>query len=110
MKKTFAEIYDSMMEYVDYDEWARLIDKKISPFIEDKNMLEIGCGTGEIVVRMQKKGYKVEAIDNSIEMLKLAKEKYKNIEFITLPSPSPRFAAITKAEKIKIYRKLLPKI
>ena len=82
MKKTFAEIYDSMMEYVDYDEWARLIDKKISPFIEDKNMLEIGCGTGEIVVRMQKKGYKVEAIDNSIEMLKLAKEKYKNIEFI----------------------------
>lgn len=82
MKKTFAEIYDSMMEYVDYDEWARLIDKKISPFIKDKNILEIGCGTGEIAVRMQKKGYKVEAIDNSIEMLKLAKEKYKNIEFI----------------------------
>ncbi len=82
MKKTFAEIYDSMMEYVDYDEWVRLIDKKISPFIKDKNILEIGCGTGEIVVRMQKKGYKVEAIDNSIEMLKLAKEKYKNIEFI----------------------------
>ncbi len=82
MKKTFAEIYDSMMEYVDYDEWSRLIDKKISPFIKDKNILEIGCGTGEIAVRMQKKGYKVEAIDNSIEMLKLAKEKYKNIEFI----------------------------
>lgn len=82
MKKTFAEIYDSMMEYVDYDEWVRLIDKKISPFIKDKNILEIGCGTGEIAVRMQKKGYKVEAIDNSIEMLKLAKEKYKNIEFI----------------------------
>lgn len=82
MKKTFAEIYDSMMEYVDYDEWARLIDEKIKPFVNEKNILEIGCGTGEIAVRMQKKGYKVEAIDNSIEMLKLAKEKYENIEFI----------------------------
>jgi hypoxanthine-DNA glycosylase len=35
-------------------------------------------------------------------------EKYPKIELITLPSPSPRYAQMTKAEKIKIYKKLLP--
>jgi len=32
------------------------------------------------------------------------------IELICLPSPSPRYAAMSKAEKIKIYRKVLPEI
>lgn len=37
-------------------------------------------------------------------------EKYPNVELITLPSPSPRYAAMTKSEKILRYRELLPKI
>ena len=37
-------------------------------------------------------------------------EKYKNIELITLPSPSPRYALITKQEKINRYKELLPKL
>ena len=37
-------------------------------------------------------------------------EKYPEIKLITLPSPSPRYALITKAEKIKRFRKLLPKL
>jgi hypoxanthine-DNA glycosylase len=36
--------------------------------------------------------------------------KYPKIELITLPSPSPRYALITKAEKIIRYKRLLPKI
>jgi len=35
--------------------------------------------------------------------------KYPDIELITLPSPSPRYALMTKSEKIFIYKKLLPK-
>lgn len=37
-------------------------------------------------------------------------EKYPKIELITLPSPSPRYALITKAEKINRYRKMLPRL
>ena len=35
--------------------------------------------------------------------------KYPNIEFVTLPSPSPRYAAMSQTEKIKRYRKIFPK-
>jgi len=34
---------------------------------------------------------------------------YPNVKLITLPSPSPRYVLISKKEKIKQYRKLLPK-
>lgn len=34
---------------------------------------------------------------------------YPEIEFVTLPSPSPRYAQLTVAQKTAIYRRLLPK-
>jgi G:T/U-mismatch repair DNA glycosylase len=36
--------------------------------------------------------------------------KYPNVELITLPSPSPRYASMSKEEKIKRYSQELPKI
>lgn len=36
--------------------------------------------------------------------------KYSQMELITLPSPSPRYAAMSKSEKISRYRLLLPKL
>ncbi len=44
---------------------------------------------------------------------KLFKEmiiNYAKIELITLPSPSPRYAAMTKVEKVIKYKELLPKL
>lgn len=41
---------------------------------------------------------------------KLMIEKYPKIKLITLPSPSPRYAVLSKEEKIKIYKDLLPKL
>lgn len=35
--------------------------------------------------------------------------QYPNIKLITLPSPSPRYVAMSKVEKITKYKKLLPK-
>ena len=36
--------------------------------------------------------------------------KYSGINLVTLPSPSPRYAAMTKQEKIRLYKELLPKL
>lgn len=36
--------------------------------------------------------------------------EFPNIKFITLPSPSPRYAAISKEEKIKRYKEIFPKL
>lgn len=35
---------------------------------------------------------------------------YPKIELICLPSPSPRYAVLSKPEKVKSYKKLLPKL
>lgn len=37
-------------------------------------------------------------------------EKYPQITLITLPSPSPRYTALTKEQKTKIYKQTLPVI
>lgn len=37
-------------------------------------------------------------------------KKYSEIELVTLPSPSPRYAVMSKLEKIKTYKHLLPKL
>lgn len=37
-------------------------------------------------------------------------EKYSQIELIYLPSPSPRYAAMSRQEKINTYKKLLPNL
>lgn len=42
--------------------------------------------------------------------LKELVEKFPNIELTTLPSPSPRYAAMSKKEKIKRYKEVLPKL
>jgi len=36
--------------------------------------------------------------------------RYPAIDLVTLPSPSPRYVLITKEQKIKIYKELLPLI
>ncbi len=36
-------------------------------------------------------------------------EEFPNIDLVVLPSPSPRYAAMSKEEKIRQYKKLLPK-
>ena len=35
-------------------------------------------------------------------------EQFSSMNLVTLPSPSPRYAMMTKAEKVKKYRELLP--
>lgn len=46
-----------------------------------KEILDIGCGVGNLTNYMYEKGFHVEGIDLSEEMLKIANMKYKNISF-----------------------------
>lgn len=80
MEKTFADFYDEMMNYVDYDKWIKLIDNRIFNKITGKKILEIGCGTGEISKRLADYGYEVCGIDISEEMINIAKTKYLNLD------------------------------
>lgn len=47
-------------------------------------ILDIGCGTGTLSEYIANKGYTVDAIDFSEEMLKIARNKIKNVNFIQM--------------------------
>lgn len=63
------------------------VRKKIDDLIDSrKTVIDIGCGTGELVFRLAKKSINVLGIDTNTEMIKYAREKGKrlkiqNIEF-----------------------------
>jgi len=42
-----------------------------------KYILDLGCGTGNFAVKLAKRGYRVKAVDYSVEAIKIATEKAK---------------------------------
>ena len=75
MYKHFSKIYDNFMQHADYTKWKEEIEKLIvlgQP--KGKELLELGCGTGELLKRFQKE-YHCHGLDISEHMLKVAQEK-----------------------------------
>ncbi|HDY87814.1 MAG TPA: class I SAM-dependent methyltransferase [bacterium] len=73
-----AEIYDRVMNHVNYDEWAQYISSIFNRFgIKVKNILEIACGTGSLALLLQRHGYNITGMDLSPDMLKVAESKFK---------------------------------
>lgn len=72
----FASMYDKFMEHAPYDEWVQLTEQIIQQEkIEVKNMIDLGCGTGEITIRLAQLGYPIIGVDYSANMLAFATEK-----------------------------------
>lgn len=69
-------IYDDMMQEIDYDMWLEYLVNLIKKQGSDvKNILELGCGTGNITLKLLENGYEIVGIDYSDEMLEIAREK-----------------------------------
>lgn len=76
----FAKIYDSRINSKIMSEEDSFL-KQINP--KNKKILDLGCGTGRLNYKLSKKAKKMIGIDNSKEMLKIAKEKkIQNSKFI----------------------------
>lgn len=72
----FAAVYDMFMDNVAYDEWADYVQKLLKKFqIEEGLILELGCGTGSMTRQLAARGYDMIGVDNSEEMLQIAREK-----------------------------------
>ncbi|SEF71069.1 Ubiquinone/menaquinone biosynthesis C-methylase UbiE [Caloramator fervidus] len=77
--KDLALYYDEMMD-VDYDSWTNFLIslfKKYDLDYIDKTVLELGCGTGNMTLKLANLGLKVIALDISQEMLNVARDKVK---------------------------------
>lgn len=72
----FASVYDMFMDNVPYDDWADYVQRVLLSYhIQNGLVLELGCGTGSMTRRLAARGYDMIGIDNSEEMLQIAREK-----------------------------------
>jgi 2-polyprenyl-3-methyl-5-hydroxy-6-metoxy-1,4-benzoquinol methylase len=72
----FAYIYDQLMKDAPYDEWVSFINESISTYSpQAKKILDVGCGTGEIAIRLAKQQLDVTGVDLSEDMLTVAQSK-----------------------------------
>ena len=79
-QRSFASIYDQVMSAVPYDFWYEYI-KLLLEYHRvglPEQALELGCGTGNMMVRFLNDGIKVDGLDGSRDMLEEAKKKAKN--------------------------------
>lgn len=75
----FAALYDMFMDDVNYDEWVAYIVSLLHPIDRTARIIECGCGTGEITVRLKKLGFDVIGGDISEDMLNKASEKARSM-------------------------------
>ena len=72
----FAEVYDIFMDNIPYEEWAAYLTSLLCEYgVNDGLVLELGCGTGNLTRLLCRQGYDMIAIDNSEEMLMIARDK-----------------------------------
>jgi 2-polyprenyl-3-methyl-5-hydroxy-6-metoxy-1,4-benzoquinol methylase len=72
----FASVYDIMQYDIDYENWIEQIKAIAGKYSTGaRSMLELACGTGTIGIGLSKKGYLVEALDLSEDMLTVAQSK-----------------------------------
>ena len=74
MYNEFARVYDTLMDDVDYDGWARHYLELIAP-AKPRRICECACGTGSLTVRFARAGLQTTGVDLSEDMLRIAQEK-----------------------------------
>lgn len=69
-----ASVYDHFMADAPYDDWV-YFTTEIVKNKKVKRIIDLGCGTGEITIRMSELGYDLVGLDYSEEMLTYAAQK-----------------------------------
>jgi len=73
---SYAKSYDDITKY--YKPYRVLISEIVKSFVKIKgkgNVLDAGCGTGELAIQLLNKGYNVWGVDISDAMLRVFKDK-----------------------------------
>lgn len=75
-----APFYDKVMDHVDYKAWADYISMIFTTFGADIfEVVDCGCGTGNLIKRLEKRGYWVAGFDGCRNMVKIALSKTSGI-------------------------------
>lgn len=73
--ESFARVYDLFMDNVPYEEWSFYLTGLLREYgICGGTVAELGCGTGKMTRLLAAAGYDMIGVDNSEEMLEIARE------------------------------------
>lgn len=73
---SFAAVYDTFMDNIPYEEWKSYLKELLKEYgVQDGLVLDLGCGTGTMTELLAADGYDMIGVDNSEEMLEIAREK-----------------------------------
>ncbi|MGM0508784.1 MAG: class I SAM-dependent DNA methyltransferase [Fusobacteriota bacterium] len=76
----FAKIYDRVMTNLNYDNWYKFLKNILKEInFTGTDIMDLGCGTGEIAIRFKKDGFKVMGVDISEDMLERAEDKINDL-------------------------------
>lgn len=78
----FARAYDALTFNVPYDEIADYYAKTIRGVTDGDLLLDMGCGTGSLSVRLKERGFDVIGQDASADMLAFAAAKRTDVTWI----------------------------
>ena len=78
----FSAVYDLLTTNVPYKEIAEYYSKIIRGITDGKRVLDMGCGTGNLTVKLARKGFDMIGLDASADMLSFAAEKSPKVEWI----------------------------
>ena len=75
--KSFAQIYDDIMDSVPYDLWYQYLNEIIQFYDRDPHkLIDLACGTGNMTLRFaREKSRECDGLDLSSDMLKVARKK-----------------------------------
>lgn len=80
--KELAQVYEAMYHtFIDYKEEYEFYSQILKKY-HKKEIVEIGCGTGNLVYYFLTNGFDYTGLDLSEEMIQMAKEKVQDCEFI----------------------------
>lgn len=76
---SFASVYDTFMDNIPYRDWCSYVSELLwDNGVPGGTIVELGCGTGTAAMHMVHLGYRVLGIDNSRDMLQVARSKRTN--------------------------------
>ena len=80
MYTSFAEVYDQLMDNVDYERWADLYREILTGYgVPMGKVCECACGTGGLTIPLNRRGYQMTGVDLSQEMLFMAAQKARKV-------------------------------
>jgi ubiquinone/menaquinone biosynthesis C-methylase UbiE len=71
-----AEVYDDLMSVVPYRWWVDYVERIWRSFgVRPRRVLDLACGTGNVLAELLRRGYEAEGSDASAAMLGVARRK-----------------------------------